>query len=199
MKRIFLAFTLVLSLIFTSQPVMAAELENDIPSSSEAMIPLEETEYTREEALEILGLTEEEAKDMSFYVVDAEPAEVSDTESEISTHQVTIGPGESYWFPTFTFTGTNVGSYWTCTGTQLSWAAIYHSAASSRASIAIFLYGYGRENPDNVFEGCTSHLLDLMPGNSYTNGYHSAVKNYDYHFVYYGGDQSKITMIVGVK
>lgn len=194
-----LALALVFSLLFSSQTAMAAELPENVSSNSSAMIPLEETEFTREEAIKILGVSEEDAEKMSFYVVDAEPAEISTPEPGISTYGVGIEPGQVYTFPTFTFSGTNIGSYWTCKGTKLTWAAVHHSSADPNTSLSIFLYGYGRENPNDIFEGCTDHVLYLPVGESYQMGsFISSPKNYDYHFVYYGGNQSKVTMIVGI-
>ena len=187
LKKIsYFTLALIFSFLFPIKEVMAADLPS---ANSNLMIPIEKTGITRENAIKILGVNEEEAKQMSFYVVDAEPAKSG----------IGISPGETHVFPTFTFTGTNIGSYWTCKGTKLTWAAIHHSAADENTYIAIFLYGYGRENPNNIFEGCTGHVLSLRAGDSYNSGvFVSSPKDYDYHFVYYGGNQSKVTMIVGV-
>lgn len=194
-----LAMTMVIIMSFSATPVMATENNVIVSDDTQTMIPLEETEYTREEAIEILGISKEDAKNMSFYVVDVEPAENLNIDNGISTCGVSISPGENHAFPTFTFTGKNVGSYWTCKGTKLTWSAIHHSSANSNNSIAIFLYGYGKEDPNDVFAGCTGCVVDLPAGSTYRSGsFTPATKNYDYHFVYYGGNQSKVTMIVGI-
>ncbi len=194
-----LALTLVFSLLFSSQSAMAAELPKGVSNNSSEMTPLEETEFTREEAMELLGVSAEDAEEMSFYVVDAEPAETSSYKPGISTYGVGIEPGEAHTFPTFTFSGRNVGAYWTCKGTKFIWAAIHHSASDPNANIDIFLYGYGRENPNDIFDGCTDHVLQLGVGETHRHdSFISSPKNYDYHFVYYGGRQSTVTMIVGV-
>lgn len=188
------ALVLTLSLL-CSQAVMARETDN-IAESTGTMIPLEETSYTREEAMEILGISEEEAEKVSFYVVDTEPNETSVIEPGISTNQVTIGPQEIYTFPSFTFTGDNNGAYWTCNGTMLKWAAVHHSAADVNTKIGIILYRYGQPSPDNVFD-CVSYVMFIPVGETYQSGWIDAYKT-DYRFVYWGGNQSKVTMIVAV-
>lgn len=190
---------MILSLFSFSPAALATEMRTANSDISNEWIPLSESSFSREEALELLGVTEAEAERMSLFVVDAEPIDASSLSSGLSTCSVTIGPNAVHQFPSFSFTGTNIGSYWTCAGTKLKFSAVYHSAANVNTPIDIFLYGWGMENPNDIFEGVTAHVLQLMPGNTYTmNGFVNAHQNYDYHFVYYGGNNSTLTMIVAV-
>ena len=195
----FIALILALSMLLCPQTAMAEELPKNVSNVSSAMIPLEETDITREEAIKILGISNEEAEKMTFYVTNAEPAESTNYKNGGSTRGVSIGPNEAYAFPTFTFSGNNTGAYWTCMGTRLTWGAVHHSAADINTYISIFLYGYGMEDPNNVFAGATDFVLSLGVGQTYHMGsFVDATPNYDYHFVYYGGDQSMVTVVVGI-
>ncbi len=178
---------LALLLLIGAQPVMAHENAE----KTGQMIPLEETTYTREEAMEILGITEEEAEKASFYVVTPE----TNGQSTKSGH-VTIGPQQVYTFPSFTFSDMNYGSYWTCNGSLLKWAAVHHSGADVNTAITIHLYRYGQYDPNDVMD-CTSFVQFLPVGETYQSGWIDAYKT-DYRFVYWGGNQSKVTMIVAV-
>lgn len=213
----FLTMCLTLVLLVSSFSSSTAIIANAATLDKESLIvgeskidtltPIEETNVTQEQALEILGLTAEEAESegMSFYVVDAQPASAPiETPTNatnlitpgISTNQVSISPGQNYVFPTFTFSGTNYGQYWTCKGTRMMWGAVYHSASDPNAAISIYLYRYGQDYTlPNDYVDC---VLFLPVGQSHKpTRFFDAYKT-DYKFVYYYGKNSKVTMLVGV-
>lgn len=204
----FLTLCLTLVLLVSAIPANAASVANAetlyedsqtlSESNTEGLTPIEEAGITQEEALEILGLTAEEAaaEGLSFYVVDAEPVENLDDSQGVSPAHVTIPSGEVYSFPTFTFTGTNYGQYWTCGGTRMIFGIVYHSASDHNADISVYLYRWGQDyTVPNEYE---ASVLFLPVGETYQmNSFFNAYKC-DYKFVYYGGRDSRITVVVGI-
>lgn len=84
------------------------ETNNEVSSNNATFEKLSDTDMTREEALAILGLTEEEFGDGELYVMTQDV-----TLSEASTRgTITLGSGDNHAFPWFTFTNGNVGSNW---------------------------------------------------------------------------------------
>lgn len=202
-QALFLAIVLVVSSM--SMSAFAAEVEDtnaDSATTNSSFVPLSETEYSRDDAIRIMGMTEEEAEGVEFFLVDAEP--ISSDESSQSARGVVINPGQTHNFPSFSFTSKNVGSYWTCKGTQLRWTAVHNTCTPYDINhyVTIFLYAYGDEDPNDVM-ACHSYMDFLMVGETRSYGFMSAVKGLDYHFVYYcpGGGQyrSTVTMMVAVK
>lgn len=201
----FLVVCLAFALLIPSFSVSAAPITNSQSSNGDLLVigesnidtltPIEKTTMTYEEALEILGITPEIAKSegLSLYAIDTQPNKTSNL--GISTNQVTIYPGENYAFPTFTFSGRNIGRYWTCKGTRVTFGCVYHSAAKQDQLISIYLYKYGRDYTDL---SQATIALHVSPGDKASLGHFIDASKTDYNFVYYNGNQSKVTMIVGV-
>ena len=201
----FLAISFVLTLFVSSVSVSATagniteSTNNQLievgKSNIDTLTPIEKTTMTYEEALAILGITPEIAKfeGLSLYAIDIRPNKTSNL--GFSTNQVTISPGENYAFPTFTFSGRNIGRYWTCKGTRVTFGCAYHSAANQNQLISIYLYKYGRDYTD-LSQATTA--LHVSPGSTASLGHFIDASKTDYNFVYYNGNKSKVTMIVGV-
>lgn len=210
MKKIskfrFLTLCLTLALLVSAIPASAATIANaETPdttqddllvigeSNIDTLTPIEETTLTREEALAVLGLTPEEAEaeGLSLYVVDAQSA----SEVAAASDQVTINSGDVYSFPTFTFSGRNIGRYWTCNGTRLIFGCIHHSSAEPDTLVSVLLYQYGRDYTNiadcNMIMYCPARQTTSL--SEFMDAYRT-----DYNFVYYGGNESRLTMVVAV-
>lgn len=156
---------------------------------------IEDAGISRETAMEVLGLTAEEAKDVDYYVI-----------SPMS--HVSIGSGEVHEFPKFSFTGDNVGSYFTVNGSKLKVAMIWHPLFSDSVPgiFRAYLYPYGSTNPihqtffttEREPNGANNTWLSQSEWLNVTRGL-------DYHFIYscWRPDISvqlrcEVTVIVGV-
>lgn len=201
-QALILAVVLVLSTMSMSAYATEVEETSKEDTTNSSFVPLSETQYSREDAIKMMGMTEEEAEGVEFFLVDAEPMNIEDVGN--SARGTTINPGATHTFPTFSFSSYNVGAYWTCNGNQLRWIAVHNTCTPYDINhyVEIFLYAYGQEDPNDVMN-CHSHMNFLMVGETRNSGFLSATKGLDYHFVYYcpgGGEYtSTITMMVAVK
>lgn len=190
LRRIF-AFALALGMCFSMQaiPAHAAEtVENDMN-----VMTIEEAGFTREEALEILGMTEEEAKEVNFYAVRA-------------INQVALSPGDVWTPNAFSFTGENTGSYFTVNANKIKFGVVWEPASKTQATqTRIYLWPYG----SNVAAGQMYFESSMIGSNgkaSKTSDWINATYGLDYHFLYdcyYIGSAAQqatctITLVVGV-
>ena len=172
-----------------SLTAFASENEEVATQSEYTIITPESEEYAK--ALEVLGLTEEEARECSVYSTDV----------AMDGARVTIPTdGSFYYFPTFTFSESNGGSYWTCNGNRLkwgvTWSAPYETTMDLR--LGIYLYRY----PDQEIE---HHWLVNTVTNQFTSDWISTTRN-DHRFRYYASyltyqkvGYATVTMYVATK
>lgn len=194
-KRLFNPLSLLLSLVMCfslSSYAFAAE-----PSPSESDVPvqlqsIEEVGISREEAMEALGLTAEEAKDVDFYAVQ-------------SQDQLVLNSGDAHTFDKFTFTDYNVGSYFTVNANQLKYGIIWELDASQHAAtLRVSLEPYGEDPADSILitTGNESGYRRYTRQSDWISTYYGV----DYHFIYesdaWAWDPasitSSVTMVVGV-
>lgn len=172
LAAIILVFTIVSPLsIFAAEPVDESELA------------LEAAGVTREEAIEMFGLTEEQAENVTFYLID---------ESSSSSNQsrgVVVDP-ENPWKPSrFHFTGYNGGSYNTMNGENLIFRVLWKPDPGDGSEFCkVHLYAWGSYSPvysvlltlaspvyiyDTSFRDITSSSIDITYGLDYRFVYES--------------------------
>lgn len=184
------SFMLALMFCFLLVPfsAFAAEVEND----SLKIQTIEEAGVSREEAIEVLGLTDEEAQNIKFYALR-------------STEQLTFNSGDFYEFPTFTFTDYNVGSYFTVNADKIMYGVIWElEDGQPAATLEVKLYPYGEPCAYSAFIRTTMDGGDkrLTTKSEWIDAYNGV----DYHFIYdanaWTGDPrsvtSSVTMVIAV-
>ncbi len=186
-----LAMVLAVAMCVSVQIIPASACENvQLPNGIQT---IEEAGISKAEAIDILGVSEEEAKDMKFYSIDTKS-------------RVVLKTGD-VWEPSpFTFTGENVGSYFTVKANQLRYGFRWKPASKDYATqTTVYLFGYGLTGyvsrsfitSDRLGSGGTAFV---------TSDWISTKNGLDYHFsydCYYIGSAAKpakctITLIVGV-
>ena len=189
MKK-FVSFMLaiVMCMISTALPVFAAEEK----SRNSEIQPIEELGISREEVIEALDLTEEEAEKAQFYAVNG-------------ARQRTFNSGDTYKFPTFTFTDYNVGSYFTVNANKIMYGVIWEIGADQPAAkLSVKLYPY--REPCAYTAGINTTNEDGAKRLTTKSSWIAAYKGVDYHFVYearaWEGDTrsvtSSVTMVIAV-
>lgn len=186
---------LVLAMCFSIFPCSAFAAETSSAENVSVQVQsIEDAGISRETAMEVLGLSAEEAKNMDFYAIK-------------SPRQLTFNSGDTYTFPKFTFTGDNIGSYFTVNATKLKYGAIWEIPSSQPAcAIDIYLYPYGGGYD---YKLRLTSFMDSSTGNKRVTGqsdWIDTVYGLDYHFSYqtedstWGGKEitSSVTMVIGV-
>lgn len=169
-KPKFIALTLSLILIILGiSPTSAFAQETDTNIDNSVLVD-ESSEYYHE-ALNVLGISEEEAKECNIYAVDGTKMS--------QTRGVTI-PNNSgfYYFPEFTFSESNGGSYWTCTGNQIKWGVSWHGTYDTNYDLRLGIYLYRYQDTE------LNHVWLYNDGNSYTSDWISTYAQ-DHRFTYY--------------
>ena len=148
---------------------VAAENEVDEENSFSGFEPIQSVGISRQEAIDILGLTAEEAKDVNFYAA-------------------SVNPNQPFDSGYFTFSGRNVGAYRTMNGNNLLYAIMWKPLTSDGSqAMQAHLFAYGSSirvssaylslattstgGPNNEYRVYRSDWLNI------TNGL-------DYHFIY---------------
>ena len=165
------ASVLAFSFVFTS-PVFAAEA-----TTGDGIMTLDEAGISREDAIEALGLTAEEAKQAEFYVLD-DPTSI--TVSEV------IDIDHPYDSGYFSFTGRNIGAYRTINGRYMRFTLLWNPyPGDGSEACQVYLYPYDQlaiwqylftlaspvSTIDSNYRQVTSEWLDVTYG-------------LDYHFIY---------------
>lgn len=173
---------------FASEPLL---------TEKEQVKNLEEVGISREEACKLLDLSIEEAKDVKFYVLNADDHLVIDANDP---------DNNPYKFPSFTFTDDNVGNYFTVNGDKLMYAVVWNiSDDQPAATLDVELYPYGEERAYNLH--LTTDLEAVGDQEIYAKSpWIDTYYGVDYHFIYtadaWAWDprsvRSTVTMIVGV-
>lgn len=166
-KKKFLSFIIafgVLAGIVSPMQVLAAE--NDTGAEMGATL-IKEDDSNYQEAIRVLGLSEEEASECNLYSI--EPRGVS------------VPNNQDYWFNWFTFTTSNGGSYWTNNGSQLKWGYDWYGTYTNDHDLRLGVYLY-------KYPGNAGDLIDQMwaqNGESRRSGWLSVTRGLDYRFTYY--------------
>lgn len=128
----------VLMMCSFSVSAFACETDNIDSESLDGLIAIDENHPNYQEALEVLNVSEEEAKSSQIYQVDI-------GNNGQSTNDVRVpGTGRPYYFSTFSFTKSNRGSYWICDGVKLRWGVYWRGTVddSTGLRLQIQLYKY---------------------------------------------------------
>lgn len=139
---------------------------------------------SREEALEFLGISPEDADKVTVYMVEEDVLSPSGRLTEITDQSRTyINAGEALVCNPFTFTGTNTGRYRTMKGNQLCYGVIYElpwqSGAGSQLNVSLHAYnGYGAVHSESFTN------LGSTTG-SYQSPWIGITKGLDYNFKYW--------------
>ena len=134
-KRCFCGLIAIMISLFSISPITSYAV--DI-TDRQNKIALKEMGLTKEEAIAIFDLTEEEAKHATFYVMDVD--------QKIPTAQTrgTINPHDIWAPPEFHFTGYNGGSYQTMNGTKLKYRMLWKPDPGDESEFCeVYLCGYG--------------------------------------------------------
>lgn len=192
-KVISILLALVMCISMFSSSAFAVEEIPTVDSTSLNVQSIEEAGISREEAIEILGLTPEEAKSITFYALR-------------SSDQLTLNSGDVHTFDKFTFTDYNIGSYFTVNANKLVYSVIWElPSGQPPATLDVDLYPFGESRAYHI------HLTSSMytEDNSVMSSRSEWIDTYygvDYHFIYTADAwewdlrpvTSSVTMIVGV-
>lgn len=166
---------MVMCFTVTTTSAYAAETTPSVESDTLNVKSIDEAGISRDEALQWLGLTEDEAQGVQLYALDA-------------TNQVTINSGETHRFPTFTFTGENGGSYFTVNGDRMKvtmrWFPRFSD--STPGHFRALIWPYGSITPINqVF--ITTEWEPNAGSNVWSNStdWFDVTKGLDYRITYY--------------
>lgn len=166
LAAIALAFTMVSPLsIYAAEPVDQSE------------VALQSVGVTREEAIAMFGLTEEEAANATFYCVDYSSSIQSRGVVDINT---------PWRPPAFHFTGDNIGSYQTMNGTKLKYRILWKPDPGDGSQFCnVYLYPYGQNYVDRML------LTYAAPEYANDPSFREKISDWidiiyglDYHFVY---------------
>ena len=125
MKALKLISVVLSVMMLTAVPTSITSYATDTNDDSVVLIEEEDSNYSK--AIEVLGLTEEEAKECNIYSVDSE--------SISNARGITIPNDSGYYaFDRFDFSGTNTGAYWTCQGSELKWGFEWTSLNGTNVS-----------------------------------------------------------------
>ena len=166
-----IASILSLSLL-TSVPVFACE------STDESELALQAAGVSREEAIEMFDLTEEEAENVKFYCMDSSPSSIQ------SRGVIDVN---NPWNPAaFHFTGRNVGSYQTMNGNKLKFRMLWKPDAGDGSQFCdVYLYPYGGSY---VYRYLFTLASPIYSGDSsyrdFTSSWIDITYGLDYHFIY---------------
>lgn len=152
MKKRFISLIMALAMIFTlslSTTVFAAESSADAlatDGTAVELVPIEDAGISREEAIAILGLTEDEAENCMFLATSEELPEGSGT-LNISPRSIIIPSGTAKYFDEFSFTGSKTGSnHWIVGGQYFGWVAGLRSISNANATVSVYVHRAGNNS-----------------------------------------------------
>lgn len=192
-KRFFCSLLATLCMLLPNFGTIAVEAAAEGTDTTH-FVPVEETDITKADALEILGMTEAEADNIQIYVSDI----------PLSSKSSALNPGDTpFDSGYFSFSGTNVGSYRTMNGSVLAynilWKPTQHLSYGV-PTLEAYLYAYDGHVGylDRVLLN-TAITNPTMVGDYYSTGTRTVriQKGMDYNFVYesyhayYNGYESK--------
>lgn len=136
----FLALVMALAMIFSCTSVaFATEVPTEVSTTridSISFVPLDETNYSTEDALAVLGLSEEDVNGKAIYAVSMDVSNTSTPQSRKSNVQVPSG--SSHVFPAFSFTSSHTGdTTWTVGGSAFTWGGVLNSISDPNAMVTV--------------------------------------------------------------
>lgn len=149
-------------------------------SSTAKLQPIEDTKYTKSDAIKTLGLTQEEAQKSKFYVLTLQNPSTSSKIDISQMAQVTIPVNTTFSWAPFTFYEENGGSYWTVQANKIKWGVFsFHGTYDSDYDLrlGVYLYSYGVSSD-------ISHAW-MQNGNTYLSDWIPVTWGHDYRFHYY--------------
>ena len=182
-KRVF-SCIMALALVLTAMFPASAATTSSIGSECEGLIPIEETGMTREEAIELLGLSEEEAEGMSFYGLNPLPRAT-----------ITINPGDVVHVDTITVNGgISYGNMIKINGKRIAWAVTAGNFNNKSTTVSATLKQIGVGPLNNG-------TITLSPSNTkVTRGFQDITENSTVQFEFYcpSGISATFGTVVGV-
>lgn len=174
LKRSLCTIFSILTVFCTSISAFAAES----PSSTNTFVPVEESSISRQEALDILGFTEE----------DIDGGEILVGDFEVSTLS-SIDPSNPFDSGYFSFSGENIGSYRTLHGNFLGYTILWKPTeflGRGAPTLRVDLYGYGSNKSLSAWQIDTSIQNPTMVGDYYRSPTKTLKiqDGLDYHFIY---------------
>lgn len=145
--------------------------ENEVceENSFSGIEPIQSVGISRQEAIDVLGLTAEEAKDVTFYAA-------------------SINPNQPFDSGYFTFTGRNIGSYRTLNGNKLLYAIMWKPLTSDGSqAFQAYLRPYGSSIPISKVYMSLATTSTGGPNNEYKvyqSDWLNITNGLDYHFIY---------------
>jgi len=188
-KRFFSVFLTRVMCVAMSIPSIAFAAEEPVNEAVELM-PLEESDLSREEALEILGMTETEADGQEIFVA------TCDSQDTISPRTVTYPTGlNNYTFGGYTFTYKGTGATWKIANDvgRMKWGAQLDSASDPGLGAEVTLHGV-----HGALQSC--HITGSNPTwNSDQFYVLEGLMGREFHWEYYaysGNNTAKVTMVL---
>ena len=169
----FVSLIMVMACLFatyTTAFAYEAPTMDDCTEGCTNLIPIEETDISREEAIQMLGLTGEKARNAQIY----------------STNTEVINSGQFHNSGYFQFTGENGGAYRTMNGDELSYSVVWKALDDNSAYLNCYLWPYGGLYIDH---GYLSNATTTMGGEDgtyrlYVSGWKKITRGLDYRLTY---------------
>lgn len=178
MKCIFKRFSCMLLTLFIIAYNVTPALAVESSTSSNQLEPLtESSDISRAEALEILGITEEELGNAQLYTTTANIPVATSTD-------LVIGVGGSHIFPPLTFTNSNIGQPFAMNGSQVMYGISWRWLnAYDRNAVSLHV---------RLINTNASHDYSCSGFSGWGNGGTNSIQSnwckispsYSYHFVY---------------
>lgn len=140
-------------------------------------------EISAEEAAKRLNVPVEELKNSKFYFFEGTASELTQSE------HVVINPNTFHFFPSFTFSGMHGGSFWTFNGTRMQ-LSVWNDSGDNTIGVSLFQY---QQPYSEIGEAL------VPPGKRYLSDWIYGKKGADYHFVYYYGNNNRVSVMVEVQ
>ena len=171
-KVLCLILTFVSCLCAFPLSTLAVDDTPTVESNTLDVQSIEEAGVSKEEAMQVLDVSKDEAQDMEFYLITI-PA---------SSDHISIGSGDTHTFPKFSFSGENGGSYFTVNGNQMKYGVKWWPNSNSAAYLRIHLYKYG--HPSYINTMYLTSIGNIGNVQSKQSDWISTTKGLDYRFVY---------------
>lgn len=184
LKRIISSFLVAVMMLSTSLTAFAA---TNTTSSDIADVESTQSVMTREEALEILGITEEEAEGLTLYEFN---------ESNPNGRAIPSTINDGVYYEDMSITGGFTGAAHPCNGNRFKWAVRVDSKGSGQLAIGLFSYD------KSLVPAGGSWFENMYAGNTYQSDwrtiYSGATMYFQYVYSYYSGTPANFRLVVAV-
>lgn len=161
-----ISVAMILTTLFT---FTASAESNNVINTANKWSNVEKGTDLYYQALSVLNLTESELEDCNIYSISSTPD---------STRGVSIPNNTTYMFNEFTFYNSNVGSYWTCNGSELKWGFVWYVPGASELTghyLRVHLYQW-----PNTFINSSGDIRTWTYNSNWMSAAHC-----DYRFKYW--------------